>query len=175
MTHQVQIGNKSITLSPSRELLAGIATGLNNFGDNYTITQLATQKLLQPHETIGDHYAGITKDSDHMWLEYENTKENKRDPWSQFLEDDIFEIQELDQVDPVPINFADLKRYSLLLPARDAYFRPGEKYDYGDYVELYTFDTPEFLQGLISAIQWLGLDPRKLIFLLHEGETSMTY
>ena len=176
MTHQVQIGNKSITLSPSPELLAGIATGFRVYANkNYTITNLATQKQPHPYEMIGRLYVGNTKDPDHMWLEYENTRVNKRDRWSKFLEDDNFEVGNPDLDKFQPIDFDDLKQYSLLLPQPDTHFKPGEKYEYGDYVQLYTFDTLEYLQGLISAIQWLGLDPRQLIFLLHKWETPLEY
>lgn len=163
MTHQIQVGNKSITLTPTNELLAGILTALDNYADNYTV-----RNLTEPTTTwYGGTYAmkdpymiGWAKDWRQIWRDYARGADyTKNWSWSKYL-NDTFKDR-----DQRPINIANLGRYSLLLPKKHG----------GDYIRLYTFDTLEFLQGLISGIKWAGLDPHQTIFLLHEGETSLDF
>lgn len=54
------------------------------------------------------------------------------------------------------------KRYVMIFPS----------YIYSNLI--YQFNTPEFLQGLLTGANWLRVDGRDWILDLHEGNTEMT-
>lgn len=157
MTYIIRVENKYLTLTPSQDLLAGILIGLTRLRIihelDWNIATSPDMNILTPKQEtdiIYPYYAGIIFDQQQIWKLHPIS-------WRKFIEQN-------------DVNFDKLKKYSVILPTID-----NRQYRYGLYVNLYTFDKLDFLRGVISGIEWLNLDPCKLIFLLHEGETPLEF
>lgn len=167
-TYQITVRGESITLTPSKELLAGILLGLHKYGQNRWVVWNTALPTIMDYEELNeiteDYYAGHSYDPSHTWMTYANNTHGRT--WEQFLTDKDFRDNNYRGV-----VITKLDKYTIIIPSSD----PNNPYNYKGIIELYTFNTLEFLQGLISAIQWSGFDPHKLISLLHEGETPLDF
>lgn len=151
---------KSITFTVSNELLAGILSVLAL--ENYRITNLNTNTdltaedvnaILEPY-ILGDFY-----DLDKSWLTYAEAE--NYEPWTEFLIDNGLDIP--------------TKRYSVLIPDILSISEDWTDYEYSNIPSVYTFDTPDFIRGVITTNQWRNYDPYETIFLLHEGNTPLEF
>ena len=95
-------------------------------------------------------YAAYTEGPHEIFPGAKNTGVN----WQDYL-------QRQQQVDPVNIMAPITKRYIMIFPS----------YIYANL--LYQFDTPEFLQGLITGANWLNVNWRAWILDVHEGNTEI--
>lgn len=152
------------TMQLSDEQLAGLALMLRQLVNHRLTSDDAFTKVLQifklPERTPIDiendlyrrYYLGSIQDSSNLYMYLMNNTS-----YYPMIEKYVWNDYTKRKISRNDIS----KRYSILITV------------WGSFVKSYQFDTLEFLQGVITACQWMNADCHERILFLYEGDIKL--